>query len=93
MIVPPSPGVLCAFGDATTLLRHESGRAFTMVLGKTSVEEVVEGFAALLAEVKRVMRDDQGVAEGHQVLMSFPFIVRVIEIASAIPCAKSDLLT
>ncbi|KAI4289321.1 MAG: hypothetical protein L6R35_001421, partial [Caloplaca aegaea] len=66
VIVPPSPGVLCAFGDATTLLRHESGRAFTMVLGKTSVEEVVEGFAALLAEVKRVMRDDQGVAEGHQ---------------------------
>lgn len=24
VIVPPSPGVLCAFGDATTTLRHET---------------------------------------------------------------------
>ncbi|KAI4088076.1 MAG: hypothetical protein LQ344_006338 [Seirophora lacunosa] len=66
VIVPPSPGVLCAFGDATTLLRHESARAFTRILGQTNVGEVMSAFTALLAEVKKVMRDDQGVAEDKQ---------------------------
>lgn len=73
VIVPPSPGVLCAFGDATTLLRHESARAFTRILGQTNVGEVMSAFTALLAEVKKVMRDDQGVAEEKQVSRSLLF--------------------
>ena len=28
VIVPPSPGVLCAYGDATTRLRNEATRTF-----------------------------------------------------------------
>lgn len=67
VIIPPSPGVLCALGDATTVLRHEIGRAFTRTLNQTSANEVLEGFDALLTEVKQVMRDDQGIAEEKQV--------------------------
>lgn len=67
VIIPPSPGVLCALGEATTLLRHEIGRAFTRTLNQTSADEVVNGFYALLAQVKQVMRDEQGVAEEKQV--------------------------
>ena len=67
VIVPPSPGVLCAFGDATTLLRHEIGRSHIRVLRHTDMDDIVNGFSELLAEVKTVMRDEQGVPEQKQV--------------------------
>ena len=67
VIIPPSPGVLCALGDATTLLRHEVGKAFARTLGRTHVDDVLEGFEELYAEVKRVMHLDQGVVEEKQV--------------------------
>ncbi|KAL8704156.1 MAG: hypothetical protein Q9201_002683 [Fulgogasparrea decipioides] len=54
VIIPPSPGVLCAFGDATTLLRHEIGKAFTRTLSQTNKNEVLHGFASLLTDIKRI---------------------------------------
>lgn len=49
VIIPPSPGVLCAYGDATTSLRDESVR--TMIrrfseLDDTSFREVIEELTA-----------------------------------------------
>ena len=70
MIVPPSPGVLCAFGDATTLLRHEVGRSYIRVLRLTDLNDLINSFSELLAEVKTVMREEQGVAEQKQVWTS-----------------------
>ena len=67
VIIPPSPGVLCAFGEATTLLRHEMGKAFTRTLSMTNVDEVLRACEGLLREIKTVMRDDQGVKEDKQV--------------------------
>ena len=67
VIIPPSPGVLCAFGDATTLLRHEVGRSHIRVLRLTDLDDITDSFNELLAEVKTVMRDEQGVAERKQV--------------------------
>lgn len=67
VIVPPSPGVLCAFGDATTVLRHEVGRSFIKVLRELDEGEILTAFNELLSEAKRVMRDDQGVPEQKQV--------------------------
>lgn len=67
VIVPPSPGVLCAFGDATTLLRHEVGRSHIRVLRLTDMDELINSFSELLHEVKTVMRDEQGVADQKQV--------------------------
>ncbi|KAL8711414.1 MAG: hypothetical protein Q9225_007115 [Loekoesia sp. 1 TL-2023] len=66
VIIPPSPGVLCALGEAKTLLRHEIGKAFTRVLSQTDTNEVLGQFNELLSEIKNVMRDDQGVAEENQ---------------------------
>ena len=40
MIVPPSPGVLCAYGDATTSLRDEGARTFIRRFSETSDAEV-----------------------------------------------------
>jgi N-methylhydantoinase A len=61
VIVPPSPGVLCALGDATTSARDESARTVLRKLGDLSADE----FAAIfrdLSESARARLAAQGVA-------------------------------
>lgn len=67
VIIPPSPGVLCAFGDAMTLLRHEIGRTYIKVLQQTDKGEILCALNGLLENVKNVMRDEQGVPDEKQV--------------------------
>ena len=67
VIIPPSPGVLCAFGDAMTLLRHEIGKTYIRVLQHTEKQEILGAFDELLEQAKTVMRDEQGVREEKQV--------------------------
>lgn len=67
VIIPPSPGVLCAFGDAMTILRHEVGRTFIRVLQKTDKQDILDAFDGLLGQAREVMRDEQGVSEERQV--------------------------
>ena len=67
VIIPPSPGVLCAFGDAMTLLRHEVGKTYIKVLQQADTQEILDAFNGLLEQAKTVMRDEQGVREDKQV--------------------------
>jgi len=68
VIVPPSPGVLCAYGDATTSLRDEGARTFIRRFSETSDAEVRTELADLAGEVQArleadgVPRDEQTVA-------------------------------
>jgi N-methylhydantoinase A len=68
LIVPPSPGVLCAYGDATTSLRNESARTFIRRFGETSDAEVRAALADLAADAQGqldaegVKRDDQEIS-------------------------------
>ena len=39
VIIPPGPGVLCAYGDATTRLRNEASRSFVRRFSNTSSDE------------------------------------------------------
>lgn len=41
VIIPPAPGVLCAYGDATTRLRDEASRTFVRRFSETSDAEVL----------------------------------------------------
>lgn len=41
VVVPVSPGVLCAQGDATTRMRHETARSFSRPFPQTTSAEVV----------------------------------------------------
>src|SRR5213079_62394 len=41
VIVPPSPGVLCALGDATTSARDESARTYIRRFGAISDDELL----------------------------------------------------
>lgn len=67
VVIPPSPGVLCAFGDAMTLLRHEIGRTYIKVLQQTDKEDILGAFDELLEQAKNVMCDEQGVPDEKQV--------------------------
>ncbi len=57
-IVPPGPGVLCAYGDATTRLRNEASRTFVTRTDDTSSEAVRE----LLEELRSDAVDALGTA-------------------------------
>ena len=49
VIVPPSPGVLCAYGDATTMVRDEAARTYIRTFGAISDDELL-GLLHELAE-------------------------------------------
>ena len=65
VIIPPSPGVLCAYGDATTRLRNEASQTMIRRFSETSKEEIGNIFselgerAALALDAEDVPRSDQ----------------------------------
>ena len=61
VIVPPGPGVLCAYGDATTRLRDEASRSFIRAFSATSAEEV----GGIFRELARAASDSLVAEEGE----------------------------
>jgi N-methylhydantoinase A len=53
VLVPPSPGVLCAYGDATTRLRVDAQRSFNRLAQDSSDAEVGAVIDLLVAQVSR----------------------------------------
>lgn len=62
VIIPPGPGVLCAFGDATTRMRDEASRTFITKLAATSAQVILKELHELdrLARAAMLMADDGG---------------------------------
>jgi N-methylhydantoinase A len=60
VIVPPGPGVLCAYGDATTRSRDEASRSLMRRFSETDSEEVGKILADLAAAATRTL-DNQGI--------------------------------
>lgn len=67
VMVPPSPGVLCALGDATTQMRNEASRTLVRRFSETSSEEVLAALREL-AEKAAAALDAEGVAREEQVV-------------------------
>ncbi|MHA6626520.1 hydantoinase/oxoprolinase family protein [Pseudonocardia sichuanensis] len=65
VIVPPSPGVLCALGDATTSKRSESARTVLRRFGDLSSADLKRILEELAAEAGGRLAE-QGVAEADQ---------------------------
>ncbi len=65
VIIPPGPGVLCAYGDATTRVRDEASRTFICKFGDTDKDEVdrimteLAEAAAQTLDAENVPRDEQ----------------------------------
>ncbi|EAU29428.1 conserved hypothetical protein [Aspergillus terreus NIH2624] len=55
VIVPPSPGTLCALGDATTRLSHTQSSSFISLLSATTSREVKRRFDELEASCRETM--------------------------------------
>ena len=65
VIIPPSPGVLCAYGEATTRLRDEATQTFIRRFSETSNEEI-ENILRELANRVGATLVQEGVAFGDQ---------------------------
>ncbi|MDA1099530.1 MAG: hydantoinase/oxoprolinase family protein [Proteobacteria bacterium] len=65
VLIPPGPGVLCAYGDATTRVRDEASRTFVRRFEDTSDGEV-RGILEELAEIAARTLDNEGVARSEQ---------------------------
>ncbi|KAI0035796.1 Hydantoinase/oxoprolinase-domain-containing protein [Vararia minispora EC-137] len=64
-IVPPSPGVLCAFGDASTALRHEVSVTVLRKLADLSVESIFK-LCGELRDKAALVLEEQGVVAALQ---------------------------
>jgi N-methylhydantoinase A len=67
VIVPPSPGVLCAYGEATTTLRNEAARTYIRRFSETSDAEVRKHLEELAAEAQSSL-DEEGVPQDEQIV-------------------------
>ncbi|MFQ5547824.1 MAG: hydantoinase/oxoprolinase family protein [Woeseia sp.] len=65
VIIPPGPGVLCAYGDATTRIRNEASRTFIRRFPETSADEVA-GILRELAESASKTLDAENVPTSEQ---------------------------
>lgn len=66
VIIPPSPGVLCAYGDATTRMRVESQRSFNRLAQEIDDSEIAAVLDEIAAEVAADL-DAEGVpAKDHE---------------------------
>ena len=65
VIIPPGPGVLCAYGDATTRLRDEASKTFIRRFSETSDAEVLQHFETLAETAARTL-SAEGIAPSDQ---------------------------
>lgn len=67
VIIPPGPGVLCAYGDATTRVRDEAARTHIRRFSETSQKEVAKVFKGLAATATKAL-DREGIPKADQSL-------------------------
>ncbi|GAB5031634.1 5-oxoprolinase [Nannochloropsis oceanica] len=58
VLVPPSPGVLCAFGDATTRTRHDCSRSFVREFAEVKAEEILTILSGLGEQAAALLEKD-----------------------------------
>ena len=68
VVIPPAPGVLCAYGDATTRQRVETQRSFNKMVQNTSDEELTAYLDNLGAQVKQELQAEDVAAEDIELL-------------------------
>ncbi len=58
VIIPPGPGVLCAYGDATTQVRDEASRTYIKRFSQVSVKQVVRIFEQLGRKAEKTLEKE-----------------------------------
>ncbi len=91
VIIPPSPGVLCAYGDATTRLRVDAQRSFNRLVTHTDDAEV-RGVIAEVSEQVAAELEAEGVARDDQELMveiDIRYAGQAFEVPLSVPLGTS----
>jgi N-methylhydantoinase A len=65
VIVPPGPGVLCAYGDATTQVQDEASRTYVTMAEDLTAEQLIADLEALRERASEALNAD-GIAAGDQ---------------------------
>ena len=65
VIIPPGPGVLCAYGDVTTNIQDESSMSFIRRFSHTNKQEVVKIFEDLAKKASKTL-DAEGVPKNKR---------------------------
>ena len=58
VIIPPGPGVLCAYGDATTLVQDEAARTYVRKFSEVDTQELLGQLEELRARASRALVED-----------------------------------
>jgi N-methylhydantoinase A len=66
-IIPPGPGVLCAYGDATTRMRNEASQTFVTRVADTSDREVGKMLEELRRSAAETLEGEGVAASEHEV--------------------------
>jgi len=67
VIIPPSPGVLCAYGDATTSVKDEAARTVVRRFSQLTDAELTDLLAELAAQAAATVEADGVPPEQHSV--------------------------
>jgi len=67
VIIPPGPGVLCAYGDATTQVQDEAARTYLMMAGDLTNEKLLADLRELQARAGESLVADGIAADTHEV--------------------------
>ena len=67
VIIPPGPGVLCAYGDVTTRVRDEASRTFIRRFANTSPAELTKIYKNLEAQALKTL-EKEGVPKKDRTL-------------------------
>jgi N-methylhydantoinase A len=67
VIIPPGPGVLCAYGDATTQIQDEASQTYVKRIDELAADELIEQLEALRARARESFEADGIPAENQEV--------------------------
>jgi len=67
VIVPPGPGVLCAYGDATTRIQDEASQTYVARIDELSADELIHQLEALRARASESFEADGIPADQQEV--------------------------
>lgn len=73
-IIPPGPGVLCAYGDATTQVRDEASRTYATLLKNVDNEQFMADLGELAARAKASLVEDD--LDGEAIQLTYQADVR-----------------
>jgi N-methylhydantoinase A len=65
VIIPPGPGVLCAYGDATTQVQDEAARTYVTMAKDSNTEQLLADLNALQKKASESLNAD-GISEADQ---------------------------